>query len=161
MRDFEPWLWRHGGSVLRQALYYTRNDDKRIMILNQPGYVRAIVRAIVRNCFRDYIAVPSRTSDREVQFDTERHDGITSGESQDLRIAMLYLGDDEWELIIRHSTYCSSAGPNQVGRGSRNQYGLSLIPLKPVEEQLPKLHALVLISIQSKEPGPPDASSSL
>jgi RNA polymerase sigma factor (sigma-70 family) len=144
MRGFKPWFEETGaGDMQRYALFYTGNEklaeeiaqdaaikayaawsdpEKRDKILNQPGYVRAIV----RHCFFDYIKVPSRTSGREAELDPGRHDWPVSEEHQDLRIAVLSLDDDERDMVYLHY-YCDltikEAG-HQLGLSQSRSYRL-------------------------------------
>jgi len=116
-REYETWLrGPDGRSMLRLASWYAGDpelaeemaqeaavkvfkawsDDKmRYLVLNQPGYVSAIV----RNCFLDHVRA-NKARKREVEFDAERHSRATRGPDQDLRFAVLSLDDDERDMII-------------------------------------------------------------
>jgi RNA polymerase sigma factor (sigma-70 family) len=141
--DFDTWFRKTAGQILRQAYLITRNaelaediaqetalkaykawatEEKRAMILTRPAYVRKIV----LNCFLDHVKVLSRTRQREVGLDLDRHDGSRTEVDHDLRIAVLSLGGDEQDMIVLryyHDLTIKEAGI-QLGLSQSQAYRL-------------------------------------
>lgn len=116
---FEAWFRESAEELLRLSYLCTRDkglaenisqdvavkvfkawadEGIREEILTQPGYVRTMV----RNAFRDYLKVPSRTRQGEVELDPERHSRPGAELVNDLRLAVLSLEGDEFRMIDLH-----------------------------------------------------------
>jgi RNA polymerase sigma factor (sigma-70 family) len=134
--DFVFWFRGSANQILRWAYFYTKDpklaediaqeaavkvfkawadDEKRNMILTSPGYVRTIV----KHCFADHRKVLSRTSEREVELDVERHAGAGDEIDHSIRMAILELEDAERDMILL--VYYSGLTIREAG----NQLGLS------------------------------------
>ncbi len=141
--DFEIWFRKHGRKLLRQAYFYTRDpklaediaqeaaakvlkawpdDETRDKILTQPAYVRTIV----YHCFLDHIKVRSRTNNREVELDAERHDQAGGEIDHDLRRAVLSLDGDERDMIILryYNGLTTKEAGSQLGLSASQAYRL-------------------------------------
>jgi RNA polymerase sigma-70 factor, ECF subfamily len=115
--DFETWFETSAADMLTVAYFYTGDpkqaediaqeaafkvfktwdtEEIRRAVFENPGYLRAII----RNCYLDYIKVRSRTNHGEAELDLTRHDRAGIENDREVRLAVLNLEDNERDMIV-------------------------------------------------------------